>query len=263
MAASEYPTYETTMSTLRVSEAAATTECEGESVLHKSQRTRTLTQKGKGYITDTFFKCLVPFDKTLDKVNSALNDYVPELKLMENAISIEKEFQRLVGLYDSLRDEHESEPGKEIVRAMDRLEAKKEETMTRIKRRMAAHASGSVKSVKSLKDQLSIGDEGSSVKSKSSTSSKIRKSQAMLAAHAAELKAAKEMADAEIKKRKRVLEQQAIQRKLEAESAKVEAYREIEKSEKGSPVNGSEKNQSSSDMQALAYRVGKFLPKVV
>jgi len=130
MAASEYPTYETTMSTLRVSEAAATTECEGESVLHKSQRTRTLTQKGKGYITDTFFKCLVPFDKTLDKVNSALNDYVPEMKLMENAISIEKEFQRLVGLYDSLRDEHESEPGKEIVRAKDRLEAKKEETMT-------------------------------------------------------------------------------------------------------------------------------------
>ena len=149
---------------------------------------------------------------------------------------------------------------------------------------MAAHTSISARSVKSiqdygpLQDQLSIRDDGSdraSVKSRSSTVSKIKESEAMVAVHTAELEAAKEIArgeeelerlqleetrrraeaDAEIKKRKRVLEQQAIQRRLEAESAKVEAYREIEKSERGSvissPANHIGKRQPASDMQAL------------
>ena len=270
MSVNEYGMYETTTSTLQCSQAAATE-------LVQSQRKRTLTEKGKAYITDTFFRHLAPLDKTLDKVNMLLNDYVSELELMEIGITIEKDFQQLVSLHDSLRDE--SEPDSNIVRAMDRLAVKKEETMSRVKRRMAAHSTGSVKSVKSLQDQVSIRDEGLSVKSRSSTSSKIKESQALLAAHTAELEAAKEMAqreeelerleleeakrraeaDAEIKKRKRDLEQQAIKRRLEAEGAKVEAYKEIERSEKGSvaslPVSGSGKSQLSGDMQALANAI--------
>lgn len=249
----------------------------------KSQRQRRLTEKGKAQNRDAFIKHHVSLKKFLDKVNVALRDYVPELELMENGIVIERDFQQLVNLHDSLRDDNE--PDLEIMRAIDRLKAEKEQTIIKIKDRMAAHTSISARSVKSIQDygplqeQLSIRDDGSdraSVKSRSSTVSKIKESEAMVAVHTAELEAAKEIArgeeelerlqleetrrraeaDAEIKKRKRVLEQQAIQRRLEAESAKVEAYREIEKSERGSvissPANNIGKRQPASDMQALA-----------
>lgn len=63
----------------------------------------------------------------------ALRDYVPELELMENGIVIERDFQQLVNLHDSLRDDNE--PDLEIMRAIDRLKAEKEQTIIKIKDR--------------------------------------------------------------------------------------------------------------------------------
>lgn len=99
----------------------------------KSQRQRRLTEKGKAQNRDAFIKHHVSLKKFLDKVNVALWDYVPELELMENGIVIERDFQQLVNLHDSLRDDNE--PDLEIMRAIDRLKAEKEQTIIKIKDR--------------------------------------------------------------------------------------------------------------------------------